>query len=233
MLEAISTFLQRHLAAVTGVSGLMNLAAGALLSYAIDKSWKLIALALAVGAVAIVVPQLVTRANVLGQRRHDAEGLLAKLLETLARSFGAPGQHARANIMLVSSDQRSRKVHAATAYNMTNDPDSDLEIGILAGASGDAVLKKAPTVRDLRIKIDPMGPSDGISDAQRAKVRKSLQSILSAPMIDPQDTNKVLGTIQVDSDLDIAAIRFDQQASWQLVQCYADVATVIVKGALT
>src|SRR5215218_297641 len=56
------------------------------------------------------------------------ETAIRELLETCARAFIPGGRHVRANIMTFTGDGLRRKVHRATAYNVADDLDADLEI---------------------------------------------------------------------------------------------------------
>ena len=99
---------------------------------------------------------------------------IRELLESCARSFVPRDGHVRANMMTFSPDGARRQVHAATAYNMENDPDRDLEIGATAAASGKAVTERRAAVADLgllRITATPawglQGRRAGASTARR------------------------------------------------------------------
>src|SRR6186997_69812 len=77
------------------------------------------------------------------------EAAIRELLESCARSFVPRDRHVRANMMTFSADKTRRQVHAATAYNMEQDPDRDLEVGATAAASGKAVAERRAAVADL------------------------------------------------------------------------------------
>lgn len=54
-------------------------------------------------------------------------------------AFGHPRKHIRVNIMLPHGNRRN--VQPETAFNMSDDPDRDLDIGAEAGVSGEASFR--------------------------------------------------------------------------------------------
>jgi hypothetical protein len=75
------------------------------------------------------------------------------------------------------------------------------------------------------------GPTWGLRDAERAKVRNGLKSILSVPLFDPDNPEgPLLGTLQVDSDLTIQQMEFDRPERRDLAERFADVVALLLKA---
>src|SRR5882672_9151376 len=110
------------------------------------------------------------------------EPAIKKLLETCARAFVPPDRHVRSNVMTFNAAGTRRKVNRATAFNMETDPDRDLEIDANAAASGRAVTERRAAVADLVLLRITAVPAWGLRAEQQARVRPTLQSVLSVPV---------------------------------------------------
>ena len=181
-------------------------------------------------AVFVALPTLSTRRNRLQQSRRAARTCIKKALAACGASYGSSDRHVRVNIMLLTSAGR-RRVDADTAFNMDSDPDRDLELDATAGVSGEAFVHRVPTYGDLALALQPGGPTWGLRDGERARVRKSLKSILSVPLFNPDDPEgPLLGTLQVDSDLAIAEIEFDRVERRAVAERFADVVALLLEA---
>jgi len=159
------------------------------------------------------------------------EIVIRELLESCARSFVPPDRHVRANIMMFSPDRARRQVHAATAYNMANDPDRALEIAATAAASGKAVTDRRAAVADLGLLRITAIPAWGLKADEQARVRPTLMSILTVPIFNPEDIDgALLGTLQVDSDLTVEEAGFNKPESAELLQQFADILSLLLIG---
>lgn len=156
---------------------------------------------------------------------------IRELLESCARSFVPRDKHVRANMMTFSADRSRRHVHAATAYNMENDPDRDLEIGATAAASGKAITERRAAVADLGLLQITATPSWGLQSSEQARVRPTLKSILTVPIFNPEDIDgPLLGSLQVDSDLTVEEAGFNRPEAAELLQQFADVLSLLLIG---
>ena len=174
------------------------------------------------------VPASTDRAVWLETRQ---EVTIRELLERCARSFVAPDRHIRANMMTFSLDRARRRVHAATAYNMEDDPDRNLEIAAAAAASGKAVTERRAAVADLGLLRITAAPAWGLQADEQAKVRPTLMSILTVPIFNPEDIGgPLLGSLQVDSDLTVEEAGFTKPESAELLQQFADVLSLLLVG---
>ncbi len=174
------------------------------------------------------VPPAMDRAVWLESRQ---EVTIRELLESCARSFVPRDRHIRANMMTFSPDRTRRRVHAATAYNMEDDPDRDLEIAATAAASGKAVTERRAAVADLGLLRITAMPAWGLQADEQAKVRPTLMSILSVPVFNPEDIGgPLLGSLQIDSDLTVEEAGFTQPESAELLQQFADVLSLLLIG---
>ena len=159
------------------------------------------------------------------------ETAIKSLLEKCARAFVPPGRHVRANVMVFTSNGARRKVSRATAFNMENDPDADLEIDATAAASGKAATERRAAVADLVLLRITAVPAWGLRAEQQARVRSTLQSVLSVPVFNPHDVDgPLLGTLQVDSDLTMEEAGFSKPESAELLQQFADVLSLLMIG---
>lgn len=175
-------------------------------------------------------PGIETNRNRLYQGRRAARNCIRHALQACAAAYGYPDRHVRANIMLARENGRKRRLDTETAFNMTADPDNDLEIDSTAGVSGEAFVHRLAAYGDLGLALQPGGPTWGLHDAERAKVRRSLHSILSVPIFDPDDTDgPLLGTLQVDSDSTFQDMEFDRPERRAVAERFADVVALLLK----
>jgi hypothetical protein len=175
-----------------------------------------------------VTPPAMDRAVWLENKQ---EIVIRELLETCARSFIPSHRHVRANIMTFSPDRKRRQVHAATAYNMENDPDRALEIAATAAASGKAVTERRAAVADLGLLRITAAPPWGLQVDEQAQVRPTLMSILTVPIFNPEDIDgPLLGSLQVDSDLTVEEAGFNKPESAELLQQFADILSLLLVG---
>ena len=227
-MQRLSDWLQEHptFVAVLGPGGSALCALG--IRYASNVTT--IAILVLLLAACASTPALAARLNRLQQGRRAAEDCLKRLLQACGHSFGYPDRYVRVNIMQFSADRHRRKVHSSTAFNMEGDPDSDLEIDAPSGASGQAVVNRRPAFGDLSLQLQPGGPEWGLRDHEKARVRQSLRSILSVPVFNPSDpAGELLATLQIDSDLPLAEIGFDQEQAWRKAERFADVVSLLLE----
>ena len=178
----------------------------------------------------VALPALSAKRNRLQQGRQAARSCIRKALAACGSAYGYPDQHVRTNIMLVSKGGK-RRVDKDTAFYMSADPDQDLEIDATAGVSGEAFSQRVTFYGDLAMALQPGGPTWGLRDAERAKVRKGLKSILSVPVFDPDDADgPLLGTLQVDSDLTFEQLGFDRPERRDMAERFADVVALLLKA---
>jgi hypothetical protein len=190
-------------------------------------SWAIIPWAFGVAAF-VVLPTISTRQNRLQQGRRAARNSIKKVLEACASAYGFPERHVRANLMLLSKNRR--RVDPDTAFNMGGDADCDLEIDATAGVSGEAFVQRATTYGNLALALQPGGPTWGLRDSERAKVRQQLKSILSVPVFNPDDPEgTLLGTLQIDSDLTFEEMEFDRPDRRAVAERFGDVVALLIR----
>jgi len=181
------------------------------------------------------VPAIALHRNRLNQNRETAQAVRKKHLEAVAGAFGAPALHVRANVMRVVDKGQSRQVEASTAYNIEQSRCRSLKIGMYAGVSGKAARDRMVTVGDLALALAPTGPDWGLTAEQRALVPSSLQTLLSAPIFDPDDkrngdeTKRLLGTLQIDSNLPIGQFDVNNPLTRKKLQDFADVLSFLLE----
>jgi hypothetical protein len=163
---------------------------------------------------------LVERTKTLRARRmtiKTIQGLLCQLAKTATPA----GLHVRANIMLSDPARQRRTVDASTAYNMHGDGDTDsrLTIAFKSGVSGKAA-------RFLKPVISPCEGDFGLDPEEQALVRRTLKTILSAPILDDDvfvvGANRVIGTLQLDSDELVEKLGWNEQTC-ERAQSFADI----------
>lgn len=229
-MRRLNDWLQEHqtVVAIIGPGGSALCALGVRFA---PNGWA-IALFLVLLVLSASAPSLAARVNRLQQSRRAAEHCTKRLLFACAHSFGYPAAHVRVNIMKFSANGQRRQVHAATAFNMERDPDFDLGIDATAGVSGQAVINRRPAFGDISLPLQPGGPDWGLRDAEKARVRPSLKSILSVPVFNPADPDGGLfATLQIDSDLPLNESGFDQEQKWQVAERFADVVSLLLESA--
>lgn len=145
----------------------------------------------------------------LGTVSHISDtGLLLKLTHShLLTTLNKRVLHLRVNIILPVGNARLRVMHG---YNMDHDRDRDLELGIDSGAAGRCWQTGKPIVCDLEKARKTFATRWRMSEDQQARVRPSLQSLLSVPILEPmaeQNTPEEdvlpLGVLSFDSDEDL------------------------------
>jgi hypothetical protein len=181
--------------------------------------------------VCAVLPAYAVRRNRLQQQARAAADAIKRVLAACGRSFGHPRKHIRVNIMFpLPKDPSRRRVHSVTAFNMRGDPDRDLEMDTGAGVSGEAFLQRRAAYADLTVSTAPGAPTWGLSAVEIATVRGNLRSILSVPVLNPEDpTGRPFATLQVDSDETISGSQFDKQDRQDLAQAFADVVALLIQ----
>ena len=164
-------------------------------------------------------------------REPQQDDAIKRLLEDCARAFVPAGRHVRANVMSFTERGTRRRVNQATAFNMENDPDRNLEIDATAAASGKAVSERRAAIGDLVLLQITAVPSWGLRPDEQALVRATLKSILSVPVFDPNHVNgPLLCTLQVDSDLTMEEAGFNRPEAAELLQQYADRLSLLMIG---
>lgn len=228
-MQKLKDWLQENQTTVA-VLGSVGVAGSALgVRNAPNAGW--IAVFLILLAMFAAAPAVAARVNRLQQGRKAAEQCTKRLLNACGHSFGYPGIHVRVNLMKFSADRHRRKVEAATAFNMASDPDFDLEIDATAGVSGQAVINRRPAFGDISLPLQQGGPDWGLRDAEKAKVRQSLKSILSVPVFNSADPDgPLLATLQVDSDLPLEDSGLDSEERWQMAERFADVVSLLLEA---
>ena len=67
-------------------------------------------------------------------------------------------------------------------------------------------------------------------DAEKARVRQSLKSILSVPVFNPSDTDgDLLATLQIDSDLPLSESGLGNEQKRQAAERFADVVSLLLE----
>jgi len=163
--------------------------------------------------------------------RRNCRQNIRHMLEALSTCFPQPN---RTNIMLVvqTPDGPRRRVDKNTAHNMDSDPDNCLEMDLKAGVSGLAVIERAFAFGDLTIAPAPGAPKWGLRRDEQSRVRSTLKTIVSVPIVDPEHPDgDVLGTLQIDSDIEYGDFfqRSGPEAVGKIASRFADVIALLIK----
>jgi hypothetical protein len=180
-------------------------------------------------AIALMLPIVLAQRQRRILVKKECTSAIRRLLSALSECFPEPN---RTNIMLTvdSPSGKRRRVNRETAHNMDNDPDNELEIEMRAGVSGQAVIERAFVWGDLTIASPPGAPSWGLRKDEQGRVRPTLQTILSAPIVDPDHPDgEVLGTLQVDSDLAVGTFVPKIAAAGKITSRFADVVALLLR----
>jgi len=182
-------------------------------------------------ALFVSVPALVSHWSQTGLSKNLKKQAISKLLSALAKAFGAPDKHIRTNIMLVSKDGKRRHVDPDTAYNMDSDPDRDMSMDFSAGVGGEAARSRKTAFGDLTLTPKAGSPSWGLSESEQKKVRATIKSILSVPLFNPNNPkDKLLGTLQVDTDCTIDEVSFSIEEGWRRAEAFADAVALLLQA---
>jgi hypothetical protein len=229
LLQKVTDWLQENQTAVAVFSPVGAALAGLGVRLAPTTVWIVVFLILL--SVFAAAPSVAARVNRLQQSRKAAERCVKRLLEACGHSFGHPGTHVRVNLMKYSADRQRRKVDAATAFNMAGDPDVDLEIDATAGVSGQTHVNRRPTIGDIALPQQLGGPGWGLREAENARVRQGLNSILSVPVFNSVDPDgPLLATLQIDSDAPLDESGLNSEESRELAQRFADVVSLLLEA---
>ncbi len=132
----------------------------------------------------------------------------------------------RANVMVPSADGGTLKIWVH--YNMTGDPDCELEIEAKTGFAGHCMqYADGPMTYDR--SQAPGDPRSLLRPLQaQAAVRPEMKSMLAVPIYDPYVSDamgtqrKKIGLLIVDSDLSLVEIGLDQELPQNLMARVAD-----------
>lgn len=224
--------------------GILSTVAASFAMLGIDKAWDenrpdFMLAAVVFFGFFVAVPAFASKENKLGQNVVFASDTMKQLLEALAHAIQTRSPlgeklMVRCCVMLIvkTGTGLRRRVHRASAFNMETpaDTDNELEIGMEAGVSGQAVLERKTVYGDLRVAPAAGAPTWGLAPKEQQLVRKDLQCIASAPIHDPDNTTGTfLGTLQVDSIHGVDGTLFADSATRETVARFADVASLLLK----
>jgi hypothetical protein len=199
----------------------------------LERLFALIPFALA-GSAALVRESTGYR-HAMGKTRGARKEVVYKMLEFTALSLQAqaaarqapPGAKLiRANVMIPSADGGTLKVWVH--YNMTGDPDCELEIDAHTGfagycmrfADGPVAFDRSRNPDDPRCRLHP--------PQAQAAVRTEMKAMLAVPIFDPYVSDALggqrqkIGLLIVDSDLSLDTIGLDQELPQNLMARVAD-----------
>lgn len=123
--------------------------------------------------------------------------------------------HFRANVMM--HDPKKDELKITYRYNMEGYIDRFLKIPSNVGCAGHAFTNKRPFYVDLT----KVTHEKYLIDSR--KVWKAMKSILSVPVFNPDNPDEVIGVLNVDSDLDIQTVKFNDESVIITVSAYADI----------
>lgn len=169
-----------------------------------------------------------------GHFRSEREHIIREALKLLSTSIQAaaspPMQHIRASVMLPTKGGTRQVIRTMTYGFEKGDADAGLEMDGRAGVSGLAWHEGAGKifVQDLR---QPHQANWLLTAEQQRLVRQSLQTLMATAIPDPglPDTAPLLGTLQFDSDVDLAGTSFGNKDVQSLVSQAAVLFGVILK----
>jgi hypothetical protein len=94
------------------------------------------------------------------------------------------------------------------------------------------VVNRRPAIGDISLPLQPAGPDWGLRDAEKAKVRQTLKSILSVPVFNPVDTDGgLLATLQIDSDLPLDESGLGEEQKRHVAERFADVVSLLLEAS--
>lgn len=124
-------------------------------------------------------------------------------------------EHFRANVMIDNPKKKILTINYSSA-NMMGAVDRNFCIKYNQGCTGEAFTKKKVTVVDLKQK------SHKDYQINPSNVWSEMKSILSVPIFEDGNPSKVIGVLNIDSDLDVASTRFLDTNVINVVNTYSD-----------
>lgn len=156
--------------------------------------------------------------------RHHTEfinDLLEAGASSLLRATQPPINHMRACIMVPEGQD------LVVAYEhgfAPGDLDRSIRIHIGTGCSGQAWEHIKPMVADLSVTPGGGMPAQwGIRESERAKVRPSLKSILSIPVLAGHRNYRLVAILNFDSDNHVDDVKFKEEPIHDIAYSFAKV----------
>lgn len=158
---------------------------------------------------------------------HLITGILKLAALSVLETADPPVKHVRVNLMRPDKGP-SLRIKYSWGFE-PGDTDVNIEIAAGTGCAGQAFLHRRLTVIDFKEQAaaDPTWRHFGLLDAQIHKVRPSLTSIMSVPVISTKDGSPI-AVLNIDSDNSKQRMKFDSEGVQKLAYGYADlIATVL------
>lgn len=131
-----------------------------------------------------------------GMANLAIEQILELAMKGVATELDKDIENYRTNIMLIESNKLVIRFH----HGMENAPDLNIELEKHQGCAGQVWGSGEQMAADLPPNSSAVGPSWNLTREQE-KVTSELRSILSTPIFDPENSQKVLGVFNIDSKL--------------------------------
>lgn len=218
-----------HPSRYTGVTVLVNLLLVilAVQLHALAFDWRIFTgFALMIALLLLFDPYLKEHHERRRKRKQNSE-FINRLLEAAAKSIAEVSgvQHMRACLMIVDGDY----LRITNCYGFSNDDyDRDVRIAKGMGVAGRAWGTKRVVMADLHERLVPIRPGQAgervwsLPDAEDSKIRKSLSSILSIPIM-AGDPYEVIAVLNLDSDHRMKDTKFFDDHIQYIALCFYNV----------
>jgi hypothetical protein len=216
-LRPFARFVERYYFPIATALNLILIAGGASFVSAWEQPWRDLITVLALVLV-IVIDLLLRKVNDREKARGTYEKCIDELLEVAAVSMlAAAGKQRdgsiRVNIMLLHKKTQTLRIYYEYGF-LNTDQDRLINIPINAGCAGQAWMRRCATVAD-PTELFAINPAEwGLPRAEIDKIRPSLQSIFSVPILKTDNTindtadNICIGVLNFDSEHTIEEMKF-------------------------
>lgn len=140
---------------------------------------------------------------------------IEKMLELMVKSLWGTSDgpaHFRSNVMTYYS--KANKLRIRNSYNMMGARDRDIVLEPNQGCAGNCYSRAQPFWVDIteadihrEYSIDPQ------------EVWENMKSVMSVPIF---EDSKVIGVLNIDSDLDLATSKLDEEKVYSIASAYSD-----------
>lgn len=139
---------------------------------------------------------------------------VGSLLELMVKSLWGPSQsaHFRSNVMV--QDTKTKKLHINHSYNMMGHVDRDFKLDINQGCAGRAFSMNKP----FWVNITESTHEKYLVDS--GQVWSNMKSVMSVPV---SLQGKVVGVLNIDSDLELNASELNQEKVYSTAIAYSDI----------
>jgi hypothetical protein len=192
----------------------------------IYEQWKRFGLSIVLFLAVALVDYWFKEIHDREQKKEIYELTINDFLKAAARSTlqmaRPPKQHIRANVMVKNEEKNVLWIKFDHGFD-PEDNDKNIEVPVGTGCSGQSWVKNSLLAEDLTvISTEGIGAHWGIPEGEAKKIRPSLRSILSVPILSPTQRG-IVAILNLDSDNTKDEMKFDDPGMRQTAHLFASV----------